>query len=94
MELHERLLTAAPNIAAPGHDPFSELKERVHLAVIGDLGPQLFNVNMDPEELRERVLSDLRELLAQETGVSRDDRNRIALGCDRPRRLQALVQIH
>jgi pilus assembly protein CpaF len=34
---------------------------------------------MEPETLRERVLSDVRDQLAQETGISRDDRQRIAL---------------
>jgi pilus assembly protein CpaF len=34
---------------------------------------------MDPEDLRERVLADVRDQLAQETGISRDDRQRIAL---------------
>ena len=34
---------------------------------------------MEPEELRERVLADVRDQLAQETGISRDDRQRIAL---------------
>jgi pilus assembly protein CpaF len=77
VDLHERLKTPRPG--AGERDPFGELKSRVHIAVIGDLGPQLFNVNMDPEELRERVLADLREQLAQETGISRDDRQRIAL---------------
>ena len=77
MDLHERLKTPRPG--AGERDPFGELKSRIHFAVIGELGPQLFNVNMDPEELRERVLSDLREQLEQETGVSRDDRQRIAL---------------
>ena len=60
-------------------DPFAEVKSRVHFTVIGDLGPQLYNVNMDPEALRERVLADVRDQLAQETGISRDDRQRIAL---------------
>jgi pilus assembly protein CpaF len=78
MELHERLTTA--RAAPPGdRDPFAELKNRIHYAVIGDLGPQLFNVSMDPETLRERVLADVRDQLAQETGISRDDRQRIAL---------------
>jgi pilus assembly protein CpaF len=77
MELHERLSTSKP---APGaQDPFAEVKSRVHFTVIGDLGPQLYNVSMDPEELRERVLADVRDQLAQETGISRDDRQRIAL---------------
>ena len=77
MELHERLNTSkAPSGA---NDPFAEVKSRVHFTVIGDLGPQLYNVSMDPEDLRERVLADVRDQLAQETGISRDDRQRIAL---------------
>jgi pilus assembly protein CpaF len=58
-------------------DPFSELKTRVHLAVIGDLGPQLYNVTMEPAELRERVVNDIRTHLAAETGIARDDRMRL-----------------
>src|SRR5213592_2171722 len=77
MELHERLNTSKAPTGA--NDPFAEVKSRVHFTVIGDLGPQLYNVNMDPEDLRERVLADVRDQLAQETGVSRDDRQRIAL---------------
>src|SRR4051812_2991781 len=78
MELHERLNTAKQP-ASGANDPFAEVKSRVHFTVIGDLGPQLYNVNMDPESLRERVLADVRDQLAQETGISRDDRQRIAL---------------
>src|SRR6266568_3189001 len=77
MELHERLNTSKPVSGA--NDPFAEVKSRVHFTVIGDLGPQLYNVSMDPEDLRERVLADVRDQLAQETGISRDDRQRIAL---------------
>jgi len=77
MELHERLLTAPAVAPTTGHDPFSELKDRVHLAVIGDLGPQLFNVNIDPGSLRERVISDIRGHLSRESGISRDDRDRL-----------------
>jgi pilus assembly protein CpaF len=79
MELHERLQTARAEAPQSERDPFAELKSRIHFTVIGDLGPQLYNVNMDPEDLRERVLADVRDQLAQETGVSRDDRLRIAL---------------
>jgi pilus assembly protein CpaF len=53
------------------------VKTRIHLAVIGDLGPQLYNVTMDPGALRERVLTDIRTHLAQEAGISRDDRERL-----------------
>src|SRR5215468_8718757 len=77
MDLHERLNTSTAPTGA--NDPFAEVKSRVHFTVIGDLGPQLYNVNMDPEDLRERVLADVRDQLAQETGISRDDRQRIAL---------------
>jgi len=78
MELHERLTTSrsmAP--ATSGADPFAALKNSVHLRVIGDLGPQLFNVATDPAVLRERVLADIRRHLTQESGLSRDDRDRI-----------------
>jgi pilus assembly protein CpaF len=77
MELHERLTTATVPVGRD--DPFADLKNRIHFTVIGDLGPQLYNVSMEPEDLRERVLADVRDQLAQETGISRDDRARIAL---------------
>jgi pilus assembly protein CpaF len=54
------------------------VKNRIHLAVIGELGPQLFNVNMDPNALRERVAEDIKTHLGDEQGLSRDDRERIA----------------
>jgi pilus assembly protein CpaF len=79
MDLQERLATTRPIVAATGNvDPFSEIKNRIHLAVIGELGPQLFNVNMDPIALRDRVMADIGTHLAVETGISRDDRERIA----------------
>jgi pilus assembly protein CpaF len=78
VDLHERLTTARP-AAAPGRDdPFAELKNRIHLTVIGVLGPRLFNAGLDSSGLREQVLADTRRLLAQETGLSRDDRERLA----------------
>src|SRR5919199_2336722 len=77
MELHERLSTARPAVTTDGGDPFSELKNHVHLAVIADLGPQLFNVNIDPIALRDRVLTDIRTNLGEQVGISRDDRERL-----------------
>jgi pilus assembly protein CpaF len=77
MELHERLSTAPPVGVTSGVDPFSEIKNQIHLAVIGDLGPQLFNVNMDPNALRDRVTADIRARLSEEVGLSRDDRERL-----------------
>ena len=78
MELHERLSAVRPVAAPTGRDPFAEVKNRVHLAVIGELGPQLFNVNMDPNALRDRVAEDIRTQLADEQGLARDDRERLA----------------
>jgi pilus assembly protein CpaF len=78
MELHERLTTSRSIVStSTGADPFAGLKNGVHLRVIGDLGPQLFNVSTDPAILRERVLADIRRHLTQESGLSRDDRDRI-----------------
>jgi pilus assembly protein CpaF len=78
MELHERLSTTRPMASVGREDPFAEVKSRIHLAVIADLGPQLFNVAMDPGGLRERVTADVRTHLGQETGISREDRERLA----------------
>ena len=78
MELHDRLSTAKPIVAAPPRDPFADLKNRIHLAVIGDLGPQLFATSIDPFALRERVTAEIQTRLNDEPGISRDDRERIA----------------
>src|SRR5205809_1383591 len=77
MELHERLSTSRPISTSTGPDPFAEVKNRVHLAVIGELGPQLFNSTMDPMALRERVVEDIRTHLGTEAGIARDDRERL-----------------
>jgi len=80
MDLHERLSpTRRPDQASASADPFSELKNAVHLLVIGDLGPQLFNESIDPETLRERVLADIRRHLTQESGLSRSERDQITM---------------
>jgi pilus assembly protein CpaF len=78
VDLHERLTTTRPAPVPGRDDPFAELKNRIHLAVIGELGPRLFNVSVEPATLREQVLADTRHRLAQETGISRDDRERLA----------------
>ena len=77
MELHERLSTARPVVPAGGRDPFSEVKNRIHFAVIGDLGPQLFASTIDPFALRDRVTAEIQTRLADEAGISRDDRERL-----------------
>src|SRR5918911_243523 len=77
MELHERLSTSRPIAPSSGPDPFAEVKNRIHLAVISQLGPQLFNTTMEPAALRERVRNDIRDSLGDESGISRDDRERL-----------------
>ncbi|HZM19487.1 MAG TPA: CpaF family protein [Gaiellaceae bacterium] len=81
MELHERI-AASPVAAAVaasngnGSDPFAELKNRIHLALVSELGPRLFEVE-DGGAVRSRVESEIRDQLAQETGLSHDDRERL-----------------
>jgi pilus assembly protein CpaF len=81
MELHERIAsspTGGTAVVAPnGSDPFAELKNRIHLALVSELGPRLFEVE-DGGAVRDRVESEIDDQLARETGVSRDDRRRLA----------------
>jgi pilus assembly protein CpaF len=81
MDLHERLSPTRPEPSSQASggvvDPFAELKNAVHLLVIGDLGPQLFNVSIDTGTLRERVVADIRRHLLQESGLSRAERDQI-----------------
>jgi pilus assembly protein CpaF len=77
MELHERLTTAR-SVSQTRLEPYAELKTRIHLRVITDLGSQLSDVATDPAALRERVLVDIRHSLAEEGGISRDEREQLA----------------
>ncbi len=77
MELHERLTTARP-VSSARLEPYAELKTRVHLRVITELGSQLTDVATDPAALRQRVLVDIKHNLAEEAGISRDQREQLA----------------
>ena len=77
MDLHERLAGLRPESAPGGGDPFAEIKNRIHLTVIGDLGPQLFTSELNPVAMRERVLTDVRAQLEKETTLARADRERL-----------------
>ena len=77
MELHERLSQRIDEEVDLFAEPFSEIKNRVHMALIEALGRQLFNADIDPQTLRVRVHAELRERLANEPGISREDRERI-----------------
>src|SRR5918999_5052889 len=76
MELHERLSTGS-RVPPQQQEPFADLKNRVHMAVISELGPQLFNIAIDPSELRNRVTADIRRHLNDEAGLAREDRERL-----------------
>jgi pilus assembly protein CpaF len=76
MDLHERL-TSTRSAIVETTDAFADLKNTVHMAVITELGPQVFNVQVDPEDLRERVNGEIRRRLMQEAGLTRDDRDRL-----------------
>ncbi len=81
MELHERIKSAEAATAERGGDsidPFAEVKTRLHLAIISELGPQLYNSGGDADFLRARVVSSIGDRLGQEQGLSRDDRLQLA----------------
>jgi pilus assembly protein CpaF len=80
MELHERIKAVHTAEVENGDrqvDPFAELKTRLHLAIISELGPQLYNSGGDPKLLHDRVVTSISERLAAETGLSREDRTRL-----------------
>ena len=75
MELHERLSainSTATSTLVGGRDPFAEIKNRIHLSLVSDLGPQLLDV-ADSHEARERAMAEIREQLQQEPQLSRSD---------------------
>jgi pilus assembly protein CpaF len=77
VDLQQRL-GANRSGAGASTDGFDEIKNRIHLAVIGELGPQLFAADADPAAVRDRVAIDIRGRLQQETGIAREDRERLA----------------
>jgi pilus assembly protein CpaF len=78
MELAQRLTGGdAPPRSVGFRDPFWEVKDRIHKAVISGLGPQLFNTETDPATLRGRVSGDITAQLATEPGIARSDRERL-----------------
>jgi pilus assembly protein CpaF len=74
MELHERISQPAAETQLAFIDPFAEVKNRIHLALIDDLGRQIFNTELDPATLRARVSGEIASRLEQEPGISREDR--------------------
>jgi pilus assembly protein CpaF len=76
MELAERLANARPE-PSKANDAFAELKDRVHLAVISELGPQLYDADVGDADLHRLVSADIRSRLSQERGVAVTDRDRL-----------------
>ncbi|MFL6151457.1 MAG: CpaF family protein [Ornithinibacter sp.] len=72
----------APGAAAGrrrGLDPFSEVKGRVHQALIETLGPRLYDPHLPEAELAAQVRSTLQQTIdAEQSPLSHDDRTRIA----------------
>jgi pilus assembly protein CpaF len=77
MQLHERLSAAGAALPERRPDPFAGLKDSIHKAVIGELGRQLFNTELEPAVLRERVTGEVRRHLEEHGGIARDDRDQL-----------------
>ena len=60
-------------------DPFAEVKESVHAALLESLGPQLYDPHLEQSDLEQRVRTSLQLVLeAEDTPLSSADRSRIA----------------
>jgi pilus assembly protein CpaF len=77
MELAQRLTSNQQPRPQTWRDPFWEVKDRIHKAVISGLGPQLFNTETDPATLKGRVRGDVAAQLEDEPGIARSDRERL-----------------
>src|ERR1700757_574284 len=79
MDLRERLQGARTEStgAAKASDSFAELKDRIHMAVISDLGPRLYNASIDDGALHHLVVQDTGNRLTAERGIAVADRDRL-----------------
>ncbi len=75
VQLHERLRVDGMDVEPLSG--FNELKNRVHGAVITALGPRLSQKNIEGDALRSRVIATIRAELEAETGIAREDRDRL-----------------
>src|SRR3954447_13508940 len=76
MELHERL-ARSPWAGSDGLDPFAEIKNRIHLDLVSELGPRLFDV-LDSDEIRRTIATEIRLRLELEQELAHEDRDRLA----------------
>ncbi len=77
MELHERLANDSWQAGGEGPDPFTEIKNRIHLELVSELGPRLFDV-ADSASVRTTITAEIRQRLELEPTLARDDRERLA----------------
>ncbi len=75
MELHERL--GAVRRPVSSQDAYTDLKNQIHMQVISELGPQLHNLDSGETTVRDRVVAEVRSKLSLETGLSREERERL-----------------
>jgi pilus assembly protein CpaF len=69
----------APRRATRHADPFGPLKRSVHDSLLEALGPKLYDVNIDQQELEQRVTQTLQTVLQrEETPMTTADRMRVA----------------
>lgn len=67
------------NKARRAADPFAEVKERVHQALIENLGPRLYDPHLPETELAQQVRTTLQQTIdSEQTPLSHADRTRIA----------------
>jgi pilus assembly protein CpaF len=77
MQLNERLAASSAEAPADARDGLVEISNRVHQAVITELGPQVFDSGLDHAGLRARIKSDIRRRLEDERGLAVADRDRL-----------------
>jgi pilus assembly protein CpaF len=62
-----------------GADPFAEVKDRVHQALLTSLGPRLYDPHLSESELAAQVRATLQEVIeSEQTPLSHGDRTKIA----------------
>jgi pilus assembly protein CpaF len=74
----ERTVYTFPTEEEPKRDPLADLKRRVQQSLLSTLGPQLYDLNVSPEQLEARVRAELTTVLESDaTPISSTDRARL-----------------
>jgi pilus assembly protein CpaF len=77
MDLRDRIAQAQGGETAQARDALADVRDRIHAALIEELGPQLAGVDVGDGPLRERVRGDVRARVAGEPGLALADRTRL-----------------